>query len=890
MADDGPWAKALRQQRVTWERHLPLNDIITILDAEGLLGQYSYEEIKSQDNMIEKRRELIGYFLTKDEKCIERLDEIVQAQGGFKHLKLDVTPTPVLVQPGEPQEETDFEPNRFGDVCKQLKEVYAQGVPMSRQFPPLLPRDQQSFYDLMLRTMHPFQEDDSCEGTSVDDDDEPPLIQVVGDLLSHFETKCARCVILAEGVAGMGKTFLAYKVAGDWAKMGLGAYDMVLLLELRSKDLAQVSTVHELLSFVTGSLSEESISLIAERICAERGRGILFVLDGVDEAPDIFRRSSSALLWKMVNGEHHETLYCSFLMTSRPTPTIDLRKAATLRVQIQGFSETTIHSVLEKWGKRGQRLRDHLEQHPFLAVLCRVPLNLATAVSCARVQDVSIKNITSIFETFAVSLMSRSDPDIAGFLLGSLSEPKQSLLKEAGRVAYNGIKTGTFLFSENDFGSEELVKQLLVAGLLIPITTMPAQYGFPHHMFQEFLAALHLSHLDHQGFRECLEKDVFASSGGRSKFAIVFRFFSGLTKLKHEHLQELFALLPSFLKPDPTVSHWTEKLENVLTILHGAHEARNEHLLNEAVSHFVTQRRLVTINLPCGHLFNSLDFSTVRFALNHSKCPWSLSVNECNVSNGNLGMLCLDKDEAGQGLEELALRDVTITEQGTIVLQSLFRSYKSCLHSLSFLTVQTSFPTRIFTELAACRLEKLVLRNCNLTPECMTEIARFLRQATTLKSLNVSSNPDINSALECLIEAVADSTTLLELDISSCCLGPHGPKAIELKLKRKSSLQKLSLVDRTATAGGIIAMLRAPHAIGGLTNLQLDAAFRKDCKGQSPPQLHVQFIVDMIPQPHQPRHSQHASQHLPNLGHEIDAEPVTLTSALRSVGQFFRIV
>ena len=887
MAEERPWEKALRANRVQWEHYLPLNDIITIVDAEGLLGSYDYEEIKAKDNMIEKRRVLIDYFLMKDERCIERLNEIVQAQGGFEHLRLGVPPTPVLTPLRQPVEDTDFEPMAFGDVCQQLMEVYAQGCPMSRQFPPLLPRDQQSFYDLMLKSMHPFQEDDDCDGTSVD---APLPVQGVSDLLAQLEKKHERGVILAEGVAGIGKTFLAYKVAEDWArKSALKACSVVLLLELRSKDLSQVSTLHELLRFVTGSLSEESMNLIADKVCERRGRGVLFVLDGVDEAPDIFRRSSSALLWKMVNGEHQESLYSSFLMTSRPMATTDLRMAVTLRVQIQGFNEETIYSVLEKWGKRGQRLRGHLDQHPFLALLCGVPLNLATAISCVRLQDVSITNITSIFETFTVSLMSQGDPDIAGFLLGSLSKFQQSLLKEAGRIAYNGIRTSTFLFSEDDFESKELIKQLLASGLLYPSTTMPAQYGFPHHMFQEFLAALHLSHLDHQGFRHCLENDVFAASGGRSKFAIVFRFFSGLTKLEHEHVKELFILLRSYLKPDPTVSHWSEKLENMLIILHGAQEARNVRLLNEAVSHFVTQHsQLVTINLPCGHLFNSLDFSTIRFALNHSERPWSLSVNECHVSKGNLGMLCLQQDKAGQGLEELALRDVMITKEGTIVVQSLIKSYQSCLRSLSFLTVHASFPTPIFTELAACHLEKLALRNCNLTPECITAIVQFLRHATTLKTLNVSGNPGITSSgVKCLLEAVAISTCLQELDISSCCLGPSGPEAIAAQLKSSSSLRKLFLVDRTTTADAIIAMLRAPHAIGGLTDLRLDAVFRKDCKGQSPRHLRMQFIADILPQPQQARQMPLRQM---NLAHEIDAEPVTLTSALRSVGQYFRIL
>ena len=94
----GPWAAALRAKRVQWEHDVPLNDVISIIHAEGLLGQYCYEDIKAKGNMIDKRRTLVDHFLTKDEWCIARLDAIVQSQGGFKHLKLDASPTPALSQ------------------------------------------------------------------------------------------------------------------------------------------------------------------------------------------------------------------------------------------------------------------------------------------------------------------------------------------------------------------------------------------------------------------------------------------------------------------------------------------------------------------------------------------------------------------------------------------------------------------------------------------------------------------------------------------------------------------------------------------------------------------------------------------------------------------------
>lgn len=105
-----PWAAALRAKRVQWEHNLPLDDIITTINAKpGLLGQYYYEDIRAKDNIIERRRTLIDHFLTKDEWCIAQLDAIVQERGGYEHLKLDASFAPALSQQmgREHMEDTD---------------------------------------------------------------------------------------------------------------------------------------------------------------------------------------------------------------------------------------------------------------------------------------------------------------------------------------------------------------------------------------------------------------------------------------------------------------------------------------------------------------------------------------------------------------------------------------------------------------------------------------------------------------------------------------------------------------------------------------------------------------------------------------------------------------
>ena len=76
----------LRERRVDWENNLPLNDVITRIQADGYLSKFQYEELIAISNYNERRRKFVNLFLEKDERAVEYLFDLVRGLKGYSHL------------------------------------------------------------------------------------------------------------------------------------------------------------------------------------------------------------------------------------------------------------------------------------------------------------------------------------------------------------------------------------------------------------------------------------------------------------------------------------------------------------------------------------------------------------------------------------------------------------------------------------------------------------------------------------------------------------------------------------------------------------------------------------------------------------------------------------
>jgi hypothetical protein len=801
---------------------MPLGVIMSKLQAEDLLLDFEYAEVTTKRNIMDRRQIAIDYFLTKDELSIQKLNDIVQSCPGYSHLDLRIT-TPVVT-------------SRFLRVCRDLKDFCRFGYPIHRQFPPVFPPNHNHQEPMEMNISKRNYGDDGegidsgeITGTSVDDVVSKAVrIQSSADLLSMLNQETAREIIIVEGVAGVGKSFLAFRIAQEWASDRLDSYVLVVLIELPGKQAAQFSTLEQLLKYAHGLQSSHDVKTVADEIRRRRGKGVLFLFDGADGVSNLFTKRSATYFWKLVSRQVLECMYCSVLITTRPTVTFDLRRVATLHINIDGLSDQSVENILSKWDARGRQVSTQLYNHAFLRLLCKVPLYLGAAIHCSHIGAPA--NITDLFETFTVSLVLQRSSDGEGLRFHHLSAEDQSLLVTAGKDAYTMITNGVYTFEKADLSSPEIVDKLRTLSLLTcDVSSAGKNLQFTHQMFKEFLSALYLSKLTGDELRTCLETDIFLASDGHSRFAIIFRFLAGLTKLTSQPFQDSSLSLSQFLKPDPMKNlPWTLKLQNFITILHGVHESQNQVLLNQVIipfcqNHRFFQERMVVLRIPVSHLYDALDFSTLSYAINRSTIPWAVTLNSCNVSKENLGMLCCEAT-AGKGLKEIKLDEATVTDYGVDSLCAFFRFYQSCLCSISLVKLGGCFPDQMFNGLAMHNLQVLELRNCNLTSESITAISQC-GVVSTLSKLTISDNPGIAESVSVLLDTLLRNSSLQFLDVGHCELGSTGTAALT-SYTRRSNLQQLWFEDSTPTVSDINGLLNVVPS-SKLTKLRLAECFQK---------------------------------------------------------------
>ena len=122
----------------------------------------------------------------------------------------------------------------------------------------------------------------------------------------------------------------------------------------------------------------------AKNICANDGRGVLFILDGWDELPSECRQMS--IFRRLIQPELSQNpLYESaVIVTSRPIASGDLHQAISSRIEILGFTPKELNEYftkcLEGDTKGVENLLERIQENPAVAGSCYLPLNASILV------------------------------------------------------------------------------------------------------------------------------------------------------------------------------------------------------------------------------------------------------------------------------------------------------------------------------------------------------------------------------------------------------------------------------------------------------------------------------------------------------------------------------
>ena len=137
--------------------------------------------------------------------------------------------------------------------------------------------------------------------------------------------------VLVEGDAGIGKTTLCISASEDWANGKLfQRFELLLLLPLRHKKVASVSSLIDLLKLLHSS--QKKCAFVADYLEENEGNKVLIIADGWDELKESDRQEGS-FMYELLFGD--VLPFVSVVLTSRPYASAPLHQLS----QIDRFVE-----------------------------------------------------------------------------------------------------------------------------------------------------------------------------------------------------------------------------------------------------------------------------------------------------------------------------------------------------------------------------------------------------------------------------------------------------------------------------------------------------------------------------------------------------------------------
>ena len=385
-------------------------------------------------------------------------------------------------------------------------------------------------------------------------------------------------IILIKGGPGMGKSTLAINICKRWAKGELlQAYDAVILLPLREKEVQEAKTIGDLLLILDDKMRED----VTKEIVMNNGESICFLCEGFDELPIRLRKSS------MVANLIQKLPKCTLIYTSRPEACSEIQSVDARVIAIDGFKEESIDEYISKTFKNidngkemASQLKSEVKNNNWIRRILHVPINVAIVCLIFYHFSVLPDTLTQLYTLLFLRLILRHittrTPNVAQIRqLTSLNNLPPDISEQFSQVcfiAYRGTVNGQAVFSSQDLCDMEVAENNMSGLGLLLITPSFSVYGrgksfsFLHLTLQEFSAAWHLSKLPAE------EQQHFKRLWFSDKYEMVRMFYSGITGLKNEEL--VHSMLP-FTNKIVKYSFTDEKTADILL---SVYEAQNSEL------------------------------------------------------------------------------------------------------------------------------------------------------------------------------------------------------------------------------------------------------------------------------------------------------------------------
>ncbi|XP_076148317.1 NACHT, LRR and PYD domains-containing protein 3-like isoform X2 [Alosa pseudoharengus] len=629
--------------------------------------------------------------------------------------------------------------------------------------------------------------------------------------------------VLTKGIAGIGKTFSVRKFILDWAEgNGNQDIDFVLLLPFRDLNLKK-GKEHSLVELIHQYFPELTDVMIDEV-------KVICIFDGLDECRlslDFLNHPSLAdinqpasvdiLLTNIIKGDllSHSSLW----ITSRPAATNQLPPEYVQRVtEIRGFNDAQKEEYFRRRIQdqaQAERVIKHIKSSRSLHIMCYMPVfccmsaSVLQTMSCEPEGDESPKTLTQMFTHFLlIELKLKREKDQAKNL--TQTESDQDILVKLGKLAFKNLKEGQLVFYEGeltDCGIDFEAHNGLFAQMFKRESGIFEEkvYCFVHLSIQEYLAALYAVIMCTRGEvvvtpdkslsctspvsisptenrpNTSLDKSLSLCKAAVGKalqkengqLDLFLRFLLGLSlesaqKILGSHLSwtgispDTVKQIIQFIRKKIRVSPSPERTIN---LFHCLHEMNDDSFVEE-VQEVMSSGKMISETLEpdqCSALayvllmsekvqdifdlktYNTTEMGIQRLIPVVKSCK-SAILHACNLSQLSCEIIVSALQTVNSHLVEL---DLSYND-----LQGLTKLFSSGIKSEN------------------CKLEKLILRACNLTKDTCSDIFLAIQcPHSHLRAIDLGGNVLQDEGVQQLCTALlSQHCNIEELRLSDCSL------------------------------------------------------------------------------------------------------------------------
>ena len=614
------------------------------------------------------------------------------------------------------------------------------------------------------------------------------------EILAPLEEGKQSCFILIEGAPGIGKSVLLKEIHYKWAnKQLLQKHKLVLLVCLRDPSLQQIQSVDDLLQLFCKRDKHvtETVSACAQYLSANDGRSLTLLLDGYDEYPEQLRKSSlvTDILKRQV------LPLCGLVVSSRPHASEHLRKRATIRVDILGFTETErehyIKQALPDQPHKIKELTQYLQQQPSVDSICFIPFNMAVLLYLYKLGIALPRNSTQLYHHFICSTICRhllkSGTPLTHHItdLTDLPQPYNRIIQQLSKLSLEALNNNKLIFTlpeitaacpdiaaiPGDINGFGLLQAVQHFGLYAKMMTL----NFIHFTIQEFLAAHYISHLPPNEELKVIDA-YFWSEIHFNMFTIYISLTKGQRHAFKTFLSagnEAIAIADKFL----------EDQLKCLCFYRCFNEAEDYKICKtiERAEIFESQ----VINLADTTLTASNIECVSLFLTSSSNKQWKmLNLSRCHIQDKGMNILY-------RGLRHSNSSDVTIDE--------LWLSHNDVTRQSSSLLSELT---------VKCKVKILVIVGNHTIGEDQQLYSMLTNPSTELEELNMFHTSLSSRGAKALFTTVKENNKLKKLSIDYNAVTDDACDVITTALQRNSCLVELIMWGNPLSSEAIINIVR----------------------------------------------------------------------------------